>query len=85
MPTPQRKPSALSLTESLWAESRGTGVRVLSYAPGITRTEFFDVSGGADSGPSQTPEQLVDGALKVLARRNPVAVVPLSLLGTKNQ
>lgn len=65
------KAFVLSFTESLWAETRGTGLRVLAYAPGITRTEFFDVSGGADAGPSQTPAQLVTGALRVLGRRNP--------------
>jgi short-subunit dehydrogenase len=65
------KAFVLSFTESLWAETRSTGVRVLAYAPGITRTEFFEVSGGADGGPSQTPAELVDGALRVLGRRNP--------------
>lgn len=65
------KAFVLSFTESLWAETRSTGVRVLAYAPGITRTEFFEVSGGADAGPSQTPAELVDGALRVLGRRNP--------------
>lgn len=76
------KAFVLSFTESLWAENRDTGVRILSYAPGITRTEFFEVSGGADSGPSQTLEQLVDGALKILARRNPP---PSSVSGRLNQ
>jgi short-subunit dehydrogenase len=67
------KAFVLSFTESPWAENRGTGVRVLSYAPGITKTEFFEISGGADSGPSKTPAQLVDGALRVLARRDSLA------------
>lgn len=65
------KAFVLSFTESLWAESRGTGVRVIACAPGITRTEFFDVSGGADAGPSQSPAEFVDAALRVLGRRNP--------------
>src|SRR4051812_2408300 len=33
------KAFVLSFTESLWAESRETGLRVLAYAPGITETE----------------------------------------------
>jgi uncharacterized protein len=67
------KAFVLNFTESLWAESRGSGVRVLAYAPGVTSTEFFDVLGSADaaSGPSQTATQVVEGALKVLGRRNP--------------
>ncbi|MGJ9373271.1 SDR family NAD(P)-dependent oxidoreductase [Nesterenkonia sp. CF4.4] len=65
------KAFVLSFTESLWAEVRGTGLRVLAYAPGITRTEFFDVSGGNDAGPSQSAEEVVEGALRVLGRRNP--------------
>jgi len=33
-----------SLTESLHEESRGTGVRVTALCPGLTKTEFQDVS-----------------------------------------
>lgn len=33
-----------SLTESLHEEVRGTGVRVTALCPGLTRTEFIDVS-----------------------------------------
>jgi hypothetical protein len=73
------KAFVLSFTESLWAEMRGTGVRVLAYAPGVTRTEFFEVlatAPGADTaraqaGPAQTPAQVVDGLLEQLARRDP--------------
>ncbi len=39
------KAFVLSLTEALWEESRGTGLRVLALSPGATRTEFFDVVG----------------------------------------
>ncbi|MDP9793657.1 short-subunit dehydrogenase [Catenuloplanes nepalensis] len=68
------KAFVLSLTESLWAESRGTGLRVLAFAPGVTRTEFFDVVGSTDAdGGSRyrTPAQVVDAALRVLDRRDP--------------
>src|SRR3954465_7299109 len=36
------KAFVLSFTESLWEETRGTGLRVLAVCPGATRTEFFD-------------------------------------------
>jgi len=61
------KAFVLSFTEALWVESRGTGLRVLSLAPGLTRTEFFDaLEGGAYEGSYQTPEQVVQTAMRVL-------------------
>lgn len=46
-----------------------TGLRVLSFAPGLTRTEFFDVLGSAGyKGRYQTPEQVVAAALHTLDR-----------------
>lgn len=68
------KAFVLSLTESLWAESRGTGLRVLAFAPGVTRTEYFDVVGTTDATGGtrpQTPARVVDAALRVLDRRDP--------------
>lgn len=68
------KAFVLSFTESLWAETRGTGVRVLAFAPGVTNTEFFDVVGTDDArggSRAQTPEQVVSEALRVLERKNP--------------
>ncbi|MDX2356583.1 SDR family oxidoreductase [Dietzia sp. PP-33] len=75
------KAFVLSFTESLWAETRDTGVRVLAFAPGITRTEFFDVSGGDSAGPSQSPAEVVTGALRVLERRDPP---PSQISGHRN-
>jgi short-subunit dehydrogenase len=79
MPVPMQgaysaaKAFVLSFTEALWAESRGTGTRVLAYAPGVTATEFFDVLGSTDAaaGPAQSPAEAAAGALRVLARKNP--------------
>jgi short-subunit dehydrogenase len=34
----------LSFTEALWAETRGTGVRVTAICPGSTETGFFDIA-----------------------------------------
>ncbi len=39
------KAFVLSFTESLWEETRGTGLRVLAVCPGATRTEFYDAAG----------------------------------------
>jgi short-subunit dehydrogenase len=63
------KAFVLSFTEALWFEARGTGLRVLCLSPGLTRTEFFDaLDGGAYNGSYQTPEQVVQTAMRVLDR-----------------
>lgn len=65
------KAFVLNFTEALWHESRPTGLRVLSLAPGLTRTEFFDVLGSEGyRGSYQTPEQVVATALRSLDRGN---------------
>lgn len=66
------KAFVLSFTEALWAEARGTGLRVLAVSPGSTKTEFFDVVGTSDAsvGRQQTPEQVIDTAFRELARAN---------------
>ncbi|WP_051804008.1 MULTISPECIES: SDR family NAD(P)-dependent oxidoreductase [unclassified Streptomyces] len=83
------KAFVLSFTESLWEETRGSGLRVLAVCPGATRTEFYDVAGSqsADYGTKRaTPEQVVKTALDTLDRRSaPPSVVTngrsLALLG----
>ncbi|MDO0928882.1 SDR family oxidoreductase [Streptomyces sp. TG1A-8] len=68
------KAFVLSLTEALWEESRGTGLRVLALSPGATRTEFFDVVGTTQAaGKSRlaSPVDVVRTALTALDRRNP--------------
>ncbi|SDD04723.1 SDR family NAD(P)-dependent oxidoreductase [Auraticoccus monumenti] len=67
------KAFVLSLTEALWYEARGTGLRVLALSPGATETEFFDVAGdGADGGTRRMPaDAVVATALTALERRNP--------------
>lgn len=66
------KAFVLSFTEALWAEARGTGLRVLAVSPGSTKTEFFDVVGTADAsvGRQQTAAQVIDTAFRELDRRN---------------
>ncbi len=80
-PTPQlagygaTKAFVLSLTEAVWAETRGTGVRVLAVCPGITVTEFFDVAGPHPiTGSVQTAEEVVAEALTALTSRGPRVV-----------
>ncbi|MFE3518569.1 SDR family NAD(P)-dependent oxidoreductase [Streptomyces sp. NPDC059166] len=68
------KAFVLSLTEALWEESRGTGLRVLALSPGATRTEFFDVAGttrAAGGTRLASPVDVVRTALATLDRRNP--------------
>ncbi|MEU9348434.1 SDR family oxidoreductase [Streptomyces sp. NPDC048278] len=68
------KAFVLSLTEALWEESRGTGLRVLALSPGATRTEFFDVVGterAAGGNKLASPADVVRTALAALDRRNP--------------
>jgi short-subunit dehydrogenase len=78
------KAYVLSFTEALWAESRGTGLRVMALCPGATETEFFDVAGqGADGGTARMrADTVVDLAMKALDRRNPP---PSLITGTRNR
>lgn len=64
------KAFVLSFTEALWAEARGTGLRVLALSPGATTTEFFDVVGTEDAavGRKQTSAQVIDTAFRALDR-----------------
>jgi short-subunit dehydrogenase len=78
------KAFVLSFTESLWAETRTTGIRVLAFAPGVTDTEFFDVVGtrDADGGSTyQTPAEVAEAAIAVLERRDPP---PSAVSGWRN-
>jgi NAD(P)-dependent dehydrogenase (short-subunit alcohol dehydrogenase family) len=63
-----------SLTEALWAESRGTGLRVMAFSPGVTQTEYFDAVGSTDAAGGsayQSAEEVVSNALRALGRSNP--------------
>ncbi|KRE22317.1 SDR family oxidoreductase [Agromyces sp. Soil535] len=82
------KAFVLNFTESLWAEARGSELRVLAVNPGAMQTEFFDAAGSqsADYGaPRATPQHVVRIALETLDRRSaPPSVVtngrPLALV-----
>ena len=65
------KAFVLSFTEALWAEARGTGLRVLAVSPGSTKTEFFDVVGTRRlrRSTADTP-QVIDATFRELDRAN---------------
>jgi short-subunit dehydrogenase len=64
------KAYVLSFTEALWAETRGTGVRVTALCPGATDTAFFDTaSEHASIGRRMAPEDVVAAAFSALERR----------------
>ncbi|WP_278258418.1 SDR family NAD(P)-dependent oxidoreductase [Nocardioides convexus] len=69
------KAYVLSFTRALWAETRGTGVKVLALCPGATDTEFFDIVGEAASvGNRRSPEQVVSTAERAIRRDRPSVV-----------
>jgi uncharacterized protein len=70
------KAFVLSFSEALWAEYRSRGIRVLALCPGPTRTDFFSVVGTEDAalGAKETPEKVVQVALRALERGRPSVI-----------
>ncbi|WP_082467544.1 SDR family NAD(P)-dependent oxidoreductase [Leifsonia sp. Leaf264] len=72
------KAYVLSLTEALWYEAKGTGLKVTALCPGPTATEFTEVAGNGElffKNP-QTAEQVIDTAFRALdARSTPPSIV----------
>ncbi|MBV9837270.1 MAG: SDR family oxidoreductase [Solirubrobacterales bacterium] len=63
------KAYVLSFTEALWAETRGTGVRVTALCPGATETAFFEVaSEHASIGRRMPADRVVKAAFRALER-----------------
>ena len=64
------KAFVLSFSEALWEENRAHGIKVLALCPGVTETNFFEAARGQKPPAriSQTPEEVVDTALRGLAR-----------------
>ncbi|HYN85858.1 MAG TPA: SDR family oxidoreductase [Pyrinomonadaceae bacterium] len=64
------KAFVLSFSMALWEENRAAGVRVLAVCPGSTDTDFFRAAGTRTPPPNitQTPEAVVDTALRALDR-----------------
>ena len=61
------KAFVLSFSEALWAEYRGTGIRVLAVCPGPVDTPFFEAT-GADGLRDAVPKNLVMSAEAVVTR-----------------
>ncbi len=69
----------LSLSQALWAETRGTGVTVTAMCPGPTRTGFVDALGSDVSHTAiyrrlAAPEPVVAAGLRGMDRGRPVVV-----------
>jgi short-subunit dehydrogenase len=91
------KAFVLSFTESLWAETQGSGVTVFALSPGGTSTEFNAVVGTDDATAGarmRTAADVVATALAHLERRNPgpsvidglgnrIGVTPIRLLSRR--
>ena len=70
------KAFVLSFSEALWEENRAHGVYVMALCPGVTETNFFEAS-GMDRPPMrtiQTPEEVVETALRALNHQKPTVV-----------
>jgi uncharacterized protein len=70
------KAFVLSFSEALWDENRAHGVHVMALCPGVTETNFFEAS-GMDRPPMrtiQTPEEVVETALRALNRQKSTVV-----------
>jgi short-subunit dehydrogenase len=64
------KAFVLSFSEALWEENRAFSIKVMALCPGVTDTNFFEAARGEKppARASQTPEEVVDTALRGLAR-----------------
>jgi short-subunit dehydrogenase len=70
------KAFVLTFSEALAEENRLYGIQVMALCPGVTETNFFEAS-KIDRPPMrtiQTPEEVVDAALRALARHKTVAI-----------
>jgi short-subunit dehydrogenase len=69
------KAFVLSFTESLWQETKATGVRVFALCPGATETEFFARTGQdfMTSG-RQTSQQVVATAMAAIDKSTPTVI-----------
>lgn len=70
------KAFVLSFSQALWEENRSYGVHVLALCPGVTDTNFF-AAAKIDRPPMrtvQTPEEVVDAALRGMARGKSITI-----------
>jgi hypothetical protein len=76
------KAFVLRFTEALAYELRGSGVTVMAFSPGPTKTDFYRASESSEHDVRfQTPEQVVEAALRALDK----STVPVSsVAGRRN-
>jgi uncharacterized protein len=70
------KAFVLSFSEALAEENKQHGIHVMALCPGVTETNFFQAS-GIDRPPMrtvQTPEEVVETALRALAREKTTVI-----------
>src|SRR5262245_37752418 len=70
------KAFVLSFSEALWEENRQHGIKIMALCPGVTETNFFEAS-RMQQPPvrtSQTPEEVVDVALRAIRRSKPSVI-----------
>lgn len=69
------KAYVLSLSQALWSETMGRGVRVVAVCPGPTDTDFFANTGEPEAMTwRRTPEQVVQSTFRALYRNQPSVV-----------
>ncbi len=74
------KAALMRLSESLNAETKGSGIHVTAVCPGLTYSEFHDVNGQRDRVSSvprfmwQSADEVVETALKAVEANRPVVV-----------
>ncbi|QXG76076.1 SDR family oxidoreductase [Modestobacter sp. L9-4] len=69
-----------AFTEGLWAENRGSGVRITAVCPAAVDTEYFQVLGGHEEaafGRPISPDRVVEAALDAVDRDRMYTVVGL--------
>lgn len=78
------KAYVLSLTEALWYETRGAGLKVTAVCPGPTETEFYGVAGRPTDGPRRlmSVDEVVQGTFAALDRATPP---PHTVSGRQNR
>lgn len=79
------KAFVLSFTEGLYAERKGSGVRIMALCPGPTETEFFRVAGSdrADGGLKRmSSHDVVTAGIEALLRKSPP---PSVVAGARNK
>ena len=73
----------MSFSEALWAEQKDRGVYVMGLCPGATATDFLKKAGAKEGeGPpaaiTQSPDEVVDRAMKTLKKRAKSTVIASS-------